>query len=259
MPDKLERQEPLLSDEEIIALAIALYQGVYTPKNLPVDIYELTIKRLQQAVLNGFGHNAQRLPVTSEEYQMLSDLLESIKHFSGAKTFCFTLTAEGLLVDNGEIISQELFIKKTQEAFKIFYESWLDAEYETAITQAESAADQVKFLKQKHIFPMLEYVAVEDEKLCGLCGPLDGMIRRVDDPIWITCSPARHIRCRCKRVQRGFWVNETIIPENLPEVSPFLKTASWKTKQVFPKEHPYFTDIPEKYLPFAKRNFNLPL
>lgn len=47
--------------------------------------------------------------------------------------------------------------------------------------------------------PYAQYVTAEDEDVCPICGPLDGLVLPVDDPAWEGCSPLMHQRCRCEK------------------------------------------------------------
>ena len=245
------------SKEQIRALIKAIYNQVVNAWNLPPGLYNAIADHLKSGVYKGFGGNLKSFEYNSPDLEMLKQLRENIYFFSGAKTFNYVISTEELMFEGNELIPYNEFKKKATDLFELHNEHWLEAEYRTAIGQAQSARDELRITKEKNIFPLVEYVAVIDENTSQVCRQLDGLILPVNDPIWKTHSPLNHYQCRClKRQIREGEISKK--PKNLINPSPLFQNNPGDTGEVFNKHHPYF-DVPGKYKAYAKRNFDLPV
>jgi SPP1 gp7 family putative phage head morphogenesis protein len=259
-----------------------VYHGVHTPEKLSKKLYLATANKLNQAVAKGYGKKSpikntidSEVEWNSPDYEMLQELDESIFMFSAAKTFQQTVEmSDALVSDDGEVLSFSQFQEAAGDIFDRYNEDWLEAEYNTAITSARSAAKWVDVQDKKESLPYLRYSATMDEHTCEICAPLDDITLPVDDPFWDSSTPPNHFNCECGVEQ----LSEDDIGEvgglsDRDEVSeavessqenknPIFNFNPGKDKSIFQdtgrNKHPYF-EVPAKYKELAKDNFNLPI
>jgi len=73
----------------------------------------------------------------------------------------------------------------------------LDNIYRTNLQGSYMAARWDRILLTQETRPYIMYDAINDSRVRPAHLALDGIIRRVDDPFWITHSPPNGYRCRC--------------------------------------------------------------
>lgn len=71
----------------------------------------------------------------------------------------------------------------------------------TEITRAHSEAVAMyrKELESRNVQVVERWLTAEDERVCGVCGPLDGTL----EPVWMAAigrRPPAHVNCRCRTV-----------------------------------------------------------
>lgn len=239
--------------EEIESLIKSIYYGIVGIRALPVDLYNSIAKYLFQGVVNGYGGNLTFFEYNSTNWKTLKALEYDIYLFSGAKTFQYTNASASLIVQNGAIVPFDQFYEEASSVYNMYNRTWLEAEYVTAIGQAESARSWDEFDDDD----ILEYQTRQDEMVSPICFPKNGIRLPKSHPFWREHAPKSHYRCRC----------ELILTVDEPIVKPSNKVIKNQvgfqsnvgiTKRVFDKDHPYY-DVPESMKPFAMKNFNLPL
>lgn len=231
-----------------------IYTGSINVFKLPRDLYKAISGHLNAAVNKGYGSS---LKYQTDEV-MLKHLRENVTLFSGAKTFNFVLSTEGLIIENGKILPFKVFNSRASQLFDLHNKTWLEAEYNTAIGQAQIARDWQGYEANKEILPYLRYVTIHDAHVSDVCKACDGVIKKVGDPFWAQHSPLQHYNCRCHLESLSEAIETSgIIINNIPPPLKEFQNNPGITGQVFTKDHPYFKEIPEKYVKLAKKNFNL--
>lgn len=105
----------------------------------------------------------------------------------------------------------------------------------------QAAQEWQEILKDKDIFPNLEYRAVMDENTREKHARLNGIIRPIEDSFWQTYFRPIDYRCRCTIRQHDKKVKITEkLPENLPEPPKGLRHNPGISGKAFDFEHPYF-------------------
>lgn len=169
-------------------------EGRINEYNLPEDLYDAIVKYLKKGVFEGFGETLKS--VSKLDKELLTQLVENIHIFSGAKTYQQVKEINSLLVDeDGNIRTSSEFNKLGKEKFELWNDVWGETEYNTAIGQSQMAVKWSEIERTKDVLPNLEYSAVIDENTSDICEPLNGIIAPVDDPIWDTISPLNHFNC----------------------------------------------------------------
>lgn len=246
-----------LTKSQISTLIRAIYNGKINPLKLPKNLYNTIADNLIKGVVKGFGGDVAAFEFGTPDYEMIVQLRENVYIFSAAKTFNYVLATENLIVENNEVLPFREFKKRALEVYKQYNEHWLEAEYNTAIGQAQSARAWVDFESNDDAMQLLKYQTVHDANVSEVCRQLDGIVKPVKDPFWNTYAPLNHYNCRCilQAVAHGV---ETPTPDGLTKPDAVFSSNPGKTGDVFNPGHPYF-DVPQKYRKFAKENFNLPL
>lgn len=241
-------------DERWMLLLLGfIYNGTYTETNLPQKLYDYIIGGYQKALLEGFGVN-EISELKGEELELYLKMNDAIIAFAGFKTFQFVKELNETIYAGREPIDKNTYKTLSKSLFAKFVRQWQKAEVDTVLYQAKSVKQEIKFRSQISLYPYLEYVTAKDEKVCPVCGILDGTIRKVNDPFWFTNSPPRHAFCRCRRVQRGIGTLESSTPQKSDKYS--FDFSAYQNGSPFPDNHPYYS-IPIKYTKFANNNFGL--
>lgn len=130
--------------------------------------------------------------------ELLNELRENVYVFSSAKVYQEIEALQGLrLAENGEVLTFNEFETKALQLLGNYNKSWLQAEYNTALAEAETARKFNDAIADQRLFPMLKYVTVGDDHVSAICAPLNGMTLKVSDPIWNSFVPPNHFNCRC--------------------------------------------------------------
>lgn len=248
---------------DVDTLAMAIYHGSVTPKKLPTQVYHVNARKIISGVYQGYKKQLKDVHYESPDYEMLDSLRNNVYMFSAAKTFQQVLVMSDGLTDGDKVVPFNQFKEFVQSVSDEFNENWLAAEYSTSIAAAENCASWVRFEREKDVLPMLRYSTIGDA--CDICAPLDGTTLPVGDPFWNTMYPPNHFNCRCLCTQEEETVMQTsddVADGRKSQVSELMndvfKTNCGRNKEIFDKDHPYFT-VPKEYADFAKTNFGLPI
>ena len=245
-----------------------VYSGIITTKNLPVDVYLMNATKLHRGVSKGYGKVTSTY--NDPDYRLYKSLNDNIYMFSAAKTVQQTLAMSEALTDGKRIIPYEEFKEKAGDIFDNYNDNYLNAEYYTAIDSARMADKWQDFVDNADVMPLLQFSTSNDETVCEICAPLDGVILPIDDPFWDMYAIPVHFRCNCDihalTEEQGTKAGGETDRDELAYVRKsmeghsehLLRNNPGKTGMVFTKAHPYFS-IPKEYVSFAKQNFGLPI
>lgn len=260
-------------------VVIGVYYGKYHPTKLPENLYYSTAQCLNEGVKFGFVEGAK-------DMELLSELETNVYMFSAAKVFNQTLEMSGELLDeNGDKRSFKDFKSAAEDIYKKYngedfdgdprtMGDWLKTEYDTAIAESRMASKWNEIEKNKALFPNLIYKTTGDDRVCEICGPLDGIILPVNDSFWDGNYPPNHFRCYCTVIQVSESEAESQggvddwedikkdVQSSEANKNPMFSRNAGKDKTIFKDtgryKHPYFS-VPLQYREFAKNNFNLPI
>lgn len=77
----------------------------------------------------------------------------------------------------------------------------LRTNFVTGVAQAQNASRWLRMTEDADLFPYLRYVAVMDDRVRDEHAALHGIVRRIDDELWLTHAPANGYNCRCELEQ----------------------------------------------------------
>lgn len=269
------------SQENIKRLIEEIYAGTVTPTNLDEDLYIAVADYLEHGLYQGFGKTLGNIDFESPDYKLLAELRENLYMFSAAKDFQMTLEMSNALTnEKDEVVSFSDFKDKALDIFTKYNGGenaeeemnfgWLQTEYNTAIAQAQNAAKWNEIEKSKEALPMLTYRTAEDDTVCEICEPFDGVTLPVDDPFWDDFYPANHFGCFCiveqsaedEVVETSDEEYDAAMEHGSEEVPDVFKFNAGKDRVIFndagESKHPYF-EVEKQYKQFALSNFNLPI
>ena len=239
------------SNEQIEAVLQGVFDGTYTPENLPQDLYLAIADYLKKGLYDGFGATLET--VSGRDELLLTELRENIYQFSGAKTYQQVVQMRDALVDSN---SYKEFKEVATQVYDLYNKTWMRTEYDTAIGQAQCAVKWSEFENNKDILPNLRYSTIGDA--CDICGPLDGMVEPIDHPVWQTLAPLNHFNCMCLLEA----TDEELSPRVTDGIDQLMhdnfKMNPGIDGYIFKKDHPYF-DVAKGDRGLAELNFNLPI
>jgi SPP1 gp7 family putative phage head morphogenesis protein len=258
------------TDKQIDEFIEKVFNGDITVDNLPIDLYHAIADKLKSGLYDGYGNSLSEFKVGGIDYELLNEMRENIYMFSAAKTYQQVREMQDILKMNELLTESESFKdfkEKALEVYDTYNETWLETEYNTAISQGMAAQHWVEIEKTKQEFPYLQYSAIEDERTSDICAPLEGVTLPVDDPFWNKFTPPNHFNCRCLLLQVSKFEDVEITTEKEADeladktddkMQDVFKMNAGKDGYVFKDDHPYF-EVDPKHKDLAKENFNLPI
>lgn len=131
----------------------------------------------------------------------------------------------------------------------------LKTEYQTAVAGAQMASKWEDIQRTKATYPLLQFIAVEDEHTTALCRSLDLVIKPVDDPFWMQFYPPNHYNCRStvKQLRKGdITSDDEVVKPAIPEI---FKVNLGERGLAFPEDHAYFEGMPAEVYQEARQYF----
>ena len=203
------------------------------------------------AVYQGTGLNFTSVDYNTPDYELLANMEKSVYRFSAAKSYHENKALTALLTQGDKHISFAEFDKLAQKQLGITIGKYGKVEYNAAVSSGQLAAKWQRFTAKAHVLPYLQFLTSAADKVCDICHPFDGMIRKIDDPIWHQASPLLHFNCYCDILQlpdREGEIEET--PEkDIPttaQIPEIFRVNYAEKQQAFPPGHPYYDGVPLK-------------
>lgn len=238
---------------QISSLIRSIFDGKINVLKLPKKLYLGIAEHLTGGIYKGYGKTISQVEYDTHDYNMLHNLKTNVYLFSSAKTFNYVLATENLIVEGNEVLPFKEFKKRALEVYDQYNVTWLEAEYNTAIGQAQNARAWNDFSDDA----VLRYVLTAGVEHADVCLSMQGVVRPKNDPIWASHSPLNHFNCLCL-LEASYDNKAKPIPSGIIKPPPEFGHNPGMTGEAFSKEHPYF-DVPDKYKKFAKKNFGLPI
>jgi SPP1 gp7 family putative phage head morphogenesis protein len=170
--------------------------------------------------------------------------------FSSAKNIQIQTDISQLITDGkGNVRPFAAFKKDVLKTNKDYNQTYLQAEYQTALASSQSAAKWQDIQRRKERYPNLIYKTVGDNNVREAHVALDGICRPVDHDFWKSFYPPNGWRCRCYVQQTNRPTNGDTVPtvddKNVP---PMFRDNLALKGDILPAGHPYFKNL-EKSLP----------
>lgn len=265
-----------LHDHDFIeSLLMDIFTGDITPTDLSKSQYLSIANKLKKGLYEGFGGTLTAFE--GPPLELLAELRSNIYMFSAAKTFNQTLEMSEALTSGDHILTWPEFKQKAADIYAKHNggdylqgkkeAGYLQAEYETTISEGQNASNWTRIMAQKDTMPYLQKNVVEDENTCEICGPLQGFTAPINHPAWRKLAGALHFRCRCFEIQLDKTDGEAeynagkaneLLKSQSELMQPMFRKNVYFEKEIFTKDSPYFI-VPKKYQGFAKENFGLPI
>jgi SPP1 gp7 family putative phage head morphogenesis protein len=232
------------ADSSIEQLINNVYGGVVTREALPQDLYEAILDRLTEGVIEGFGSPI----IDAKRGKVYDGFVKNLSVFSAAKTYQQINDMSNFLFDeNGNKNPFSFFKEKANGIFETYNKTWLETEYNTAISQAQAADKWLDIKENEDIFPLLKYVTAGDGRVRPVHNDLDGIIRPVNDPFWDKYLTPNGFGCRCNEIQLEEGEITDLTGRDFESVSPLFQMNAGKDRFVFnEKAHPYLR-VADKY------------
>ena len=132
-----------LSDKEINALLVGIYEGSITQYEIPTELYYSISDYLKSGLYEGFGGTLDDF--IGAEKKLLAELRENIYMFSAAKSFKEIGEFKSLMFDeDGKLRDLKNYLKHGEQSYETWNDAWARTEIHTAKFQAQNARDWVK-------------------------------------------------------------------------------------------------------------------
>ncbi len=213
---------------------------------IDTEMVRLHAQELMTAIQTGFGANIDDKEVDEKRYETLYQLQTNVYHFSGAKNWNQLQEMSMLLTDKEGSASFAKFLESVKQIDATYNQTYLRAEYETAVTTAQMASKWQKFQDEAEALPNLRWVTAAGES-CELCSKLNDITLPLNHSFWRTTFVPRHFKCKCTIAQEDEFADITDISTlDIPETHPMFRNNVGISGVAFNDKHPYFTSIPDK-------------
>jgi hypothetical protein len=224
--------------ERIIA---QLYSGELAPGSIDQSLWQQLATKLWVEVEQGYGQQLSSLNLAEPDKLMLKALKEDVFVFSQFKTYQQLRAATDMLLDptTGQLRTFAAFREAVLGIHQQYNIHHLRAEYNHAQASGQMASKWVDATSNADILPYAEFDSVEDDRARHLA--YDGIMEPLDHPFWDTHWPPLDWGCRCtvRTLSGGIPTPDERLAD-LPELKPMFQNNVGKTKNVFPKSHPYY-------------------
>lgn len=209
-------------------------------------------ERLSQAIDKGYQVSED---FSTPDQKKIHALKKNVWQFSSAKSYTqLKQLSEALVKPDGTVRPFDEF---RIQASIITGEQLrhLKTEYNTAVAGAQMASKWEEIKRMKASYPLLEFIAIEDNHTSALCRSLNGVIRPVDDPLWAQFYPPNHYNCRStvKQLRKGeITPDDKIVRPNIPKI---FKVNLGERGLAFPEDHAYFDGMPADVAHESRKHF----
>lgn len=209
-------------------------------------------ERLSKAIDKGYTVEED---FSTQDQHKIHALKKNVWQFSTAKTYTqLKQMSDALIRPDGTMRSFDEF--RIQTAIITGRQlRHLKTEYQTAVAGAQMASKWEEIQRAKDTYPLLQFIAVEDDHTTALCRSLDMVIRPVDDAFWMQFYPPNHYNCRStvKQLRKGeITADDKIIKPNIPVI---FKVNLGERGLAFPEDHAYFEGMPIEVYQEARKHF----
>lgn len=215
--------------------------------DLDAALWLYNVNKLFAAIEKGTGEDWLKIDTNHKDYDLIKQLRENVYVFAAFKNYHNVAgMVDGLTDDNGDVRSFSDFKDIANGINKVYNEDWLQTEYDTSIGTSQMAVRWNDILADAEDFPMLQYVAVNDERTRQAHADLDGVTLPIEDEFWNNFFPPNGWNCRCDVIQVAADTKE-VQPTSTPsieEVPLSFRNNPGESGQLFGEEHPYFKDVP---------------
>jgi len=253
------------NEEEITSYVVGVYTRMINTRNMSLSYHNRIGHTLYKAVEKGYGKSAAQEFFGTPQYTMLNKMKTNVYQFSAAKQYQQIRAMSQFIAVKGEQSTFQEFKKVAGGVFKTYNEAYLRTEYNTALSQAESARQYYDIQENKDIFKTVEYRTQQDSAVRDEHAILHGLRLPVDDPFWSKFWPPNGWNCRCFvvpeetdkiKIPKTFDAKELKSQEKFPKA--FQQNAA-KTGKVFDtKSHPYFK-VAKGDKQLREENFKMPV
>lgn len=218
----------------------------YSQKGLTEKVHAPIVNTQGQAFANGINGIYGDVDFDTPDYYMREVLKRNTWQFSVAKNYNEQIRLNNLLLNEDGSLRPWSDFK--YEAQKVVGDSirYLKTEYDTIVAGAQMSRIWAEIQRDKHIFPYVQLIVVQDGRTSDICEPLHNLIFEVDDPVLMYFFPPNHFNCRTtvKKLRRGVPSSKYELP-NIPEA---FRNNVGATGEVFTKENTYIKNAPTKLL-----------
>lgn len=217
-----------------------IYDGA---KGIDKSIWKHNFGKLSEAIENGYGVDFKN--TDRQDAALAYQLRENAAVYSAFKNHVEAKELTALLLDeSGKLKSFAQFKKDALPLTETYNKTWLETEYNQAVSVAEMAAKWESFKENADIYPNLQYQAVMDERTRHEHAILNGVVLPLDHPFWNDNYPPNGWGCRCDAIQTDAEVKEP--PKEVITPDKGFSNNPGKSGKLFADDNPYQAQLTEE-------------
>lgn len=210
-----------------------IFKQIFDREDIVLDqeLWQKTFSKYAAGIGEGFG----KIEYRDNRADILRKMKKNVATFAAFKNHSQINAMVDALADpkTGKLRNWSQFKIAAHKIDKIYNESWLQAEYDTAVQSARMARKWSDYERDADVYPYLRYETQGDARVRPEHQLLDGVIKRIDDPFWDKYYPPNGWRCRCDVVQeRSDKDSKMFLEPSDKEVKPEFRRNTGKTGEV---------------------------
>jgi hypothetical protein len=219
-----------------------IHDNTLSPGQIDPEYYKYVSGQLKSGVAKGLG--GSHFGAADYKNTLKSYLDQNIYAFSSARSLYMLEQYRNFLTDaDGNLLSESAFINKVTQISDVDNINHLKTERSSAIAIAQGAQSWPGL----QAFDLLEYRTTGGERVCPICGGLDGLVMASNDPRWFIYIP-NHFGCMCIVVPAAgdavAWPDDTINDRiKAAQIPPYFKRNFAEQQLVFADDHPYIQKV----------------
>ncbi len=210
-----------------------LYRSKWKKNNLDPILWREYYSRVRQFTEAGFGRKLTD-PADWAEFDLMERLKRNASGFAGGKVA--TISEQ---LRQYRKLPLNRFEKVAKGLLKAHNRDYLEAELQTALASANSAAKWQGIERNTFLYPNLRYETAGDERVRQGHRQLDQVVYPVNHSFWDRWMPPNGWRCRCIVIQTDAPANNVGDDFDL-DIPKGFDNNPGRTGKLFADDHPYF-------------------
>ncbi|HTF18149.1 MAG TPA: DUF935 family protein [Chryseolinea sp.] len=241
--NSVESEVDDLYNRELESIVDQIISDVYSNNVNPLD--PEYIRRvgdlMSKAVFDSFNFDGDlsNPNFDSEDLDFIAALKQNIYYFTGGKNKALVQSFNDLLFEGKNLRSFSQFKQECKKIGLEFNKNHLKTEYQSAISQAQSASDWLSYDNDD----MLMFSTVGDARVRPSHAKLEGLILKKNDSLFNSLVPPFDWNCRCRLVAVPNAKPAKLTAKERSEykkiAAPDFRFNPGKTGELFSKNHPY--------------------
>ncbi len=186
-------QQAIIPNQAVEAFLKRIHSDLKKHIIIDDDMWQAYYNQYKQAIDQGLGTTGFGTP----NWKLKQELKYNAATFAAFKNHAEVKEVQALLIDGDKVRKWEDFRDKALAKTGKYRKRWLQTEYNHAVQSCRMAQKWQDAVANSDLYPNLEYITVNDDRVRDSHQGLHGAIYPINDPFWNTYFPPNGWGCRC--------------------------------------------------------------